>query len=281
MLQTALDSLNNAGPHGLSEILYAYASANANNGSAFAGLNGDTPWFNTTLGIVMLLGRFAYVIPVLALAGGARRQEEGAAVGRHLPDHRAAVRRPADRRHRHPLPAAIFPRARAGAGRRAFSDARRQGFLTASLHSDWSYPCPRRRKLRGCSIPQIIAPSGARRAAQARPAQAGAEPGDLRHRGRVAGRHRLLHSRLVTGEASPLFSGQIAFWLWFTVLFANFAEAVAEGRGKAQAETLRRSRSDTRAKRYLDPENLERRLRGRQRARSAGSATSCWSRRAK
>ncbi|THD48085.1 MAG: potassium-transporting ATPase subunit KdpB [Bradyrhizobium sp.] len=60
----------------------------------------------------------------------------------------------------------------------------------------------------------------------------------------------------VTGEVSPLFSGQIAFWLWFTVLFANFAEAVAEGRGKAQAETLRRSRSDTRAKRYLDPANL-------------------------
>jgi len=70
MLQTGLDSLNNTGPHGLSEILYAYASANANNGSAFAGLNGDTPWFNTTLGIVMLTGRFLYVIPVLALAGG-------------------------------------------------------------------------------------------------------------------------------------------------------------------------------------------------------------------
>ena len=70
MLQTGLDSLNNTGPHGLSEILYAYASANANNGSAFAGLNGNTPWFNTTLGIVMLTGRFLYVIPVLALAGG-------------------------------------------------------------------------------------------------------------------------------------------------------------------------------------------------------------------
>ena len=61
---------------------------------------------------------------------------------------------------------------------------------------------------------------------------------------------------LLTHANSPLFSGQIAFWLWFTVLFANFAEAVAEGRGKAQAETLRRSRSDTRAKRYLDPKNL-------------------------
>jgi K+-transporting ATPase ATPase A chain len=69
LLQTALDSLNNSGPHGLSEIIYAYASANANNGSAFAGLNGNTPWFNSTLGIAMLLGRFAYVVPVLALAG--------------------------------------------------------------------------------------------------------------------------------------------------------------------------------------------------------------------
>eukprot|EP01037_Dinobryon_pediforme_P012654 gene12655-12747_t len=69
LLKTALDSLNNAGPHGLSEILYAYASTTANNGSAFAGLSGNTPWFNTTLGIAMLLGRFAYVVPVLALAG--------------------------------------------------------------------------------------------------------------------------------------------------------------------------------------------------------------------
>jgi K+-transporting ATPase ATPase B chain len=61
---------------------------------------------------------------------------------------------------------------------------------------------------------------------------------------------------LVGNGDSPLFSGQIAFWLWFTVLFANFAEAVAEGRGKAQAETLRKSRGDTRAKRYVDAENL-------------------------
>ena len=69
LLQTALDSMNNSGPHGLSEILYAYASANANNGSAFAGLNGNTLWFNSTLGLAMLLGRFAYVVPVLAMAG--------------------------------------------------------------------------------------------------------------------------------------------------------------------------------------------------------------------
>jgi potassium-transporting ATPase potassium-binding subunit len=70
MIKSVLDaSLGNNGPHGLSEVLYAYASTNANNGSAFAGLNGATPWFNTTLGLAMLFGRFGYAIPVLALAG--------------------------------------------------------------------------------------------------------------------------------------------------------------------------------------------------------------------
>ncbi len=59
----------NAGPHGLSEILYAFSSAGGNNGSAFAGLTANAPWYNTTLGIAMLLGRFAYVVPVMALAG--------------------------------------------------------------------------------------------------------------------------------------------------------------------------------------------------------------------
>jgi K+-transporting ATPase ATPase A chain len=76
MLPKALDSLANSGPHGLSEILYAYTSAAGNNGSAFAGLSANTPWFNTTLGISMLLGRFAYVVPVMAMAGsiGAKRK---------------------------------------------------------------------------------------------------------------------------------------------------------------------------------------------------------------
>jgi K+-transporting ATPase ATPase B chain len=61
---------------------------------------------------------------------------------------------------------------------------------------------------------------------------------------------------LVARDGVALFSGQIAAWLWFTVLFANFAEAVAEGRGKAQADALRRTRSDTRANRYVDYKNL-------------------------
>ncbi|WP_430512764.1 potassium-transporting ATPase subunit KdpA [Pannonibacter phragmitetus] len=69
MLPAALASLGSAGPHGLSEMLYAYTSAAGNNGSAFGGLSGNTPWYNTTLGLSMLLGRFAYAIPVMAIAG--------------------------------------------------------------------------------------------------------------------------------------------------------------------------------------------------------------------
>src|SRR5207342_1211305 len=61
--------LNNSGPHGLSEMLYAYSSATGNNGSAFAGLTANTPWYNTTLGLAMLLGRFWMIIPIMALAG--------------------------------------------------------------------------------------------------------------------------------------------------------------------------------------------------------------------
>ena len=64
-----LTSLNNSGPHGLSEILYAYASAAGNNGSAFAGLNANTVFYNLTIGIGMLIGRFGIILPVMAIAG--------------------------------------------------------------------------------------------------------------------------------------------------------------------------------------------------------------------
>ena len=82
MLKTGLDSLANSGPHGLSEILYAFASTTANNGSAFGGLTGNTLWYNTTLGVAMFLGRFAYIVPVLALAGSlAAKKKAPASVG--------------------------------------------------------------------------------------------------------------------------------------------------------------------------------------------------------
>ncbi|MET8457608.1 MULTISPECIES: potassium-transporting ATPase subunit KdpA [Streptomyces] len=74
-LPTPGDSMTNSGAHGFSEILYAYTSASNNNGSAFAGLNADTQWFNSTLGLAMLLGRFLPMVFVLALAGSLARQQ--------------------------------------------------------------------------------------------------------------------------------------------------------------------------------------------------------------
>jgi potassium-transporting ATPase potassium-binding subunit len=70
-----LAGLNNSGPHGFSEVLYAYSSTTGNNGSAFAGLNANTCWYNITLGIAMLLGRFFMIIPVLALAGNLAKKK--------------------------------------------------------------------------------------------------------------------------------------------------------------------------------------------------------------
>jgi K+-transporting ATPase ATPase A chain len=87
LLKTALDSLGNSGPHGLSEILYAFASTTANNGSAFAGLTGATLWFNTTLGLAMFLGRFAYVLPVLALAGSFAAKKKAPPSAGTFPTH--------------------------------------------------------------------------------------------------------------------------------------------------------------------------------------------------
>jgi K+-transporting ATPase ATPase A chain len=68
-------NLNNGGAHGLSEILYAFASATGNNGSAFAGLTANTPFYNIALGIVMFVGRFLFIVPLLALAGSLGRKK--------------------------------------------------------------------------------------------------------------------------------------------------------------------------------------------------------------
>ena len=69
VLPTGLSSLNNAGPHGFSEILYTYTSGTGNNGSAFAGINANTPFYNVTIGLAMLIGRFLWIVPMMAVAG--------------------------------------------------------------------------------------------------------------------------------------------------------------------------------------------------------------------
>ena len=77
----------NPGPHGLSEILYALTSAANNNGSAFAGLSANTPFYNTLLGIAMWLGRFGVIVPVLAIAGALAGKKRMAVTAGTLPTH--------------------------------------------------------------------------------------------------------------------------------------------------------------------------------------------------
>ncbi|MFG2565049.1 potassium-transporting ATPase subunit KdpA [Streptomyces sp. NPDC048567] len=86
-LPTPPHSVANPGAHGFSEILYAYTSGANNNGSAFAGLAADTPWFNTTIGLAMLLGRFLPMVFVLALAGSLAEQRPVPATSGTLPTH--------------------------------------------------------------------------------------------------------------------------------------------------------------------------------------------------
>jgi potassium-transporting ATPase potassium-binding subunit len=85
----AIANLNNAGPHGLSEMLYAYTSATENNGSAFAGLTVNTPWYDLTLAVVMLFGRFLFMIPALAIAGSLAGKKAIPTSAGTLPTHGA------------------------------------------------------------------------------------------------------------------------------------------------------------------------------------------------
>jgi K+-transporting ATPase ATPase A chain len=87
VLPLGLKGLSASGPHGLSEALYAYTSAAANNGSAFGGLSANSPWYNVTLGVAMALGRYGYAIPVLAVAGSLVAKPRLAATAGTLPTY--------------------------------------------------------------------------------------------------------------------------------------------------------------------------------------------------
>ncbi len=87
VLPAGLASIANAGPHGYSEILYAYTSGTANNGSAFAGLSANTPWYNLTIGFAMLMGRFLVIVPVLVIAGALAAKKTVPASAGTFPTH--------------------------------------------------------------------------------------------------------------------------------------------------------------------------------------------------
>jgi K+-transporting ATPase ATPase A chain len=87
VLPAGVGALANAGPHGFSEALYAFTSAGANNGSAFAGLSANTPFWNTTLGIAMMIGRFFVIVPALAIAGSLAAKKTVPVSAGTLPTH--------------------------------------------------------------------------------------------------------------------------------------------------------------------------------------------------
>jgi len=83
----AIANMNNSGPHGFGEILYAYTSGTGNNGSAFAGINANTPWYNLSIGLAMLIGRFLFLIPILAAAGSLAAKKKVPITSGTFPTH--------------------------------------------------------------------------------------------------------------------------------------------------------------------------------------------------
>jgi K+-transporting ATPase ATPase A chain len=81
--------VTNSGPHGFSEILYAFSSTSENNGSAFGGLSPNTPWYNLFTGLAMLLGRFSFILPTLAIAGSLAAKKKVPTTSGTLPTHGA------------------------------------------------------------------------------------------------------------------------------------------------------------------------------------------------
>ena len=231
--ETPRASMLNSGPHGLSEVLYAFTSAANNNGSAFAGISVNTPFYNIALGFAMLLGRFLPIIFVLALAGSLAAPAAGAEDGGHAAHARPAVRRDAHRRGDHRRRPDLLPRPRS-------RSSRGRPLMTTLTHAPPSRGAQARRGR--VARPQDAAHLAAGRAAQARPEGHDAQPGHVRRRGR-----RRALDRVRRSPTPSVFAWAVVAWLWLTVVFANLAEAVAEGRGKAQAATLRRAKTETTA----------------------------------
>ena len=246
----AVASMANPGPHGFTEVLYAYMSQTGNNGSAFAGLTGNIALLQHHRWIAMLVGRFLMIIPAMAIAGSlAAKKSVPASVG-NISDDRRPLRRPRHRRHPHRWWTDVLPSSGARAHRRASRDDLRHSLLVELIAEFTSMEIVHPQADAGLrAVRSEDRGAGDRRSLpQAQSTHAGEEPGHVRPGGRYALDDGRLHSRSDYRGGQIGFEFQIILWLWFTILFANFAEAVAEGRGKAQAATLRRQRTGMQAK---------------------------------
>ena len=244
LIPAGLATLGNSGPHGFSEILYAFTSTNANNGSAFAGLGPNT-FYNVTTGVNMLFGRFAVIVPALALGGSlAGKKAVAQSVGTFTTNSRD-LRRAAAWRDRHRRRADLRSGRRARTNRRTPADSSRKDVLMLS-----SRRIERRPKARALFDREIVLRAVADSFKKLDPRWMMRNPVMF-----IVEVSALVTSifwlrDLLAHASQSGFDLAIALWLWFTVLFANFAEAVAEGRGKAQADFLRRTKSDTTARRW-------------------------------
>ena len=226
----------NPGPHGLSEILYAYASAANNNGSAFAGFGANTAYQNTALGVAMLFGRFVPIVLVLGLAGSLAQQ-------RRVPPSAGTL----------PTTGPVF----IGLLLAVVVIIVALTFMPALALS------PIAEALSMSSTTALKEPSlaPARSASPFHPTQLAAGLPDALRKLNPAHQWRSpvmfvvwvgsIATTLLAIKDPSVFSIGIAAWLWLTVVFANLAEAVAESRGRAQASALRAARTDTMARRLL------------------------------
>ena len=225
-------------PHGFSELLYAAASMGNNNGSAFAGFGTNLPFYNLGGAVVMLVSRFWILIPVLALAGQHGDQDPKRTDQRDAP-HRQLALRPLHRRSRGDGRRSLLS---TGAGswsdRRIFRHILKMEFKMTSQNV---YRSALKSAVYKLDPRQLIN----------NPVMAIVEVGSAFTL--LAALVAVVDGRMA--EAS--FDGLVSAWLWFTVLFGNFAEALAEGRGKAQADSLRAARSDTPAQVVKSPVEIE------------------------
>jgi hypothetical protein len=259
VLPTGLSSLANAGPHGYSEALYAYTSGTANNGSAFAGISANTPFYNTTLGLAMWIGHFLFIVPMLAIAGSlAGKKLVPASEGTF------------------PTDGALFVGLLIGViliiGGLTFFPALALGPIVEHLAMNAGTCFDRGKELRDKTNEREIQPAAFctdtarpgdprarnhRRLSQARPEAHDPQPGHV-HRG---DRDRAHDDPLLAGPVARSAGERAAIRLPDLALavdhlaVANFAEAVAEGRGKAQAASLRKTRTTTFAKRLASAQD--------------------------
>ena len=186
----------------------------------------------------MWTGRYLFLVPVMAMAGQSRQEEDRTRERRDVPNRRSAVRRAADRHDPDRRRAHVLSCSLARADPRALQA--HSGTLIWPSHR----ARPKRQRS-SVTDPDLLIPAIGQSFVKLDPRTMARNPvmfiveigAVMTTYGFIAG--------LVGNGTDNSFVGQIALWLWFTVLFANFAEAIAEGRGKAQAQALRRTRTET------------------------------------